>query len=449
MLRTMNWSTMTDHERQWLLSRGTAGVASTELRDQIAALVEDVRLRGDDALIEALHRHDGFTLLASQLRVTPDEMATARASLEPGLRDAIGVMLANITAFNNALHERRTSWRTELGPGHVVGEEVRPVASAAAFCPSGKASYPSVLAQVATGAVVAGVPQLIAIVPPKPGGAGELDAAVLTVALELGIEDVFRVNGPAGIAAAAFGTETIPAVRRIVGPGSPPVALAQLEVRRHGVDSVVLGPSESMVIADGSADVELLAADLMIEAEHGTDGTVLLVTPHPDLIPAVSAAIEVQIVGLPAERAEAIRASVGTNGGGIVVESMAEAITVANWFAPEHLQLAVADPEPMIGQLNDVGEVLLGQTTPFSAGNFCLGAPAALPTGGFAKQAGGITVETFLKATSIGALSPAALAAIAPSVISLATNEGFPAHANAIRRRDPAFETTTFPGENP
>lgn len=437
MLRLMTWSTMTDQEREWLLSRGAAGEASTQLRDEIAALVDDVRTRGDDALLAALQRHDGFSLTADQIRVTTAEMEQARASLRPELLDAIRVMLDNISHFNTALHERRGSWRVELSPGHLVGEEVRPIASAAAFCPSGKASYPSVLAQVATGAVVAGVPKVIAIVPPKPGGSGEVDPAVLSVALELGIEQVFRVNGPAGIAAAAFGTETIPAVRRIVGPGSPPVALAQLEVRRHGIDSVVLGPSESMVIADETADVDLLAADLMIEAEHGTDGTVLLVTNQADLIPAVSAAMEAQIVGLPDERADAIRASVGTNGGAIVVSSVAEGVEVANWFAPEHLQLAVADPGALVSEINDVGEVLLGQTTPFSAGNFCLGAPAALPTGGFAKQAGGITVETFLKATSIGGLTPTALERIAPSVIALADHEGFPAHANAISRRHP------------
>lgn len=431
----MQWQTMTADEREQVRSRAGSSVDSSELRASIAALVDDVRVRGDVALCEALARFDGVEVEPEGLAVTPDEFAQAQAAVDPDLAAAIRTMVANIRGFNEALHERRQSWTTELAPGHVVGEKVGPIASAAAFCPSGKASYPSVLAQVATGAVVAGVPDLIAIVPPVPGGTGGVDAAVLAVAGELGLDRVFRVNGPAGIAAAAFGTDQIPAVGKIVGPGSPPVALAQLEVRRHGIDSVMLGPSESLIIADDAVDIELLAADLLNEAEHGTDGTVLLVTPAAGLLDAVDAAMARQAAGLPAERREATEASLGVNGGAIVVRDLDEAFEVSNWFAPEHLQLAVADHAAAVDAIEHAGEILIGQTTPLSAGNFCLGAPAALPTGGFARQSGGISVETFLKATSIGSLTPDALATIAPSVITLANVEGFPAHANAIHLR--------------
>ena len=435
MMRVLEWSQMTDAEKVWVHQRGTAAESADELRPAIRTLVEDVRQRGDAALLEALARFDKITIDASGLAAGPDEFAQAIASIDPGVRTAIKQMIANIRAFNEALLERRQSWTAEIAPGHTIGEMVGPVADAALFCPSGKASYPSVLAQVATPAVVAGVPQLSVIVPPVPGGNGEIDAAVLVVAHELGLERVFRVNGPAGVAAAAFGTETIPAHGMVIGPGSPPVALAQLEVRAHGIDTVVLGPTESLVVADGSADPRLLAADLLNEAEHGTDSTVVLVTAERSVIDAAMAEVERQANELPAIRREAAASALGTNGGAILVDSLYEAVDVANWFAAEHCQLAVADPWETAQGILHAGELLLGQHTPFSVGNFTLGGPAALPTGGFANRAGGITVEKFLKAGAIGHLTAEALDAVADSTIALSDHEGFDAHGNAIRIR--------------
>jgi len=305
--------------------------------------------------------------------------------------------LRNIRGFNEALLERRQSWTAEIAPGHTIGEKVGPVANAALFCPSGKASYPSVLAQVATPAVVAGVPQLSAIVPPVPGGGGVIDSAVLAVADELGVTNVYRVNGPAGVAAAAFGTETIPAHGMIIGPGSPPVALAQLAVRAHGVDTVVLGPTESMVVADESADPVRLAADLLNEAEHGTDSTVVLVTHEQSVIDAAMAEVERQAGTLPDVRREAAASALGVNGGAILVDSFDEALEVANWFAAEHLQLAVSYPWVAADSIDHAGE---------------------------------------LKSGAIGHLTPDALRAVAASTIALSDHEGFDAHGNAIRIRN-------------
>ena len=273
------------------------------------------------------------------------------------------------------------------------------------------------------------------IVPPVPDGSGAVDPAVLVVARELGIERVFRVNGPAGVAAAAFGTETIPKVGTIIGPGSPPVALAQLEVRRYGVNSLVLGPTESLIIADSSADPALLAADLLNEAEHGTDSTVLLVTADAALVKTTDAEVERQAALLPDERREAAEAALGSNGGAIVVDDLDTAFEVANWFSSEHLQLALADPWAAVDRITAAGEILVGQTTPLSAGNFAIGAPAALPTGGFASHSSGVTIEAFQKASSIGHVTDEALDTIARSTVVLAEHEGFPAHANAIRIR--------------
>ena len=426
---------MTDADKAWIHQRGSAAESADALRPAIHALVEDVRTRGDAALLEALARFDRVEVPADGIQVSADEFASALDSIDPAVHAAIRQMIANIRSFNEALLERRQSWTAEIAPGHTVGEKVGPVANAALFCPSGKASYPSVLAQVATPAVVAGVPQISVIVPPVPGGDGTIDDAVLVVAHELGVTDVYRVNGPAGVAAAAFGTETIPAHGMVIGPGSPPVALAQLEVRAHGVDTVVLGPTESLVVADASADPVLLAADLLNEAEHGTDSTVVLVTAEQSVIDAAAAEVERQGGELPEVRREAAASALGSNGGAILVDSLDEAIEVANWFAAEHCQLAVADPWAAADGILHAGELLLGQNVPFSVGNFTLGGPAALPTGGWANRAGGITVEQFLKSGAIGHLTPDAFAAVADSTIALSDHEGFDAHGNAIRIR--------------
>lgn len=426
---------MTDAEKAWVQQRGSSAEIADDLRASIRRLVEDVRVRGDQALLHALDAHDGISTTADGLRVTDAEFAHAQSEIDPELRAAIRVMIANIRAFNTELLNRRSSWQAEIAPGHIVGEKVGPIDSAAVFCPSGKASYPSVLAQVATPAVVAGVPNISVIVPPVPGGSGEIDPAVLVVAHELGLTNVFRVNGPAGVAAAAFGTDTIPPHGMVIGPGSPPVALAQLEVRAHGVDSVVLGPTESLVVADESADLRLLAADLLNEAEHGTDSTVVLVTTSPSLLEAVDVELVAQASDLPDERRLAAESALGVNGGAIVTDDRQTALEVANWFAAEHCQLAVADPWEAAEHIDHAGELLVGQGTPFSAGNFTLGGPAALPTGGFARRAGGVTVENFLKSAAIGNLSPSALAAVAAETIALARHEGFPAHENAITIR--------------
>lgn len=435
MIRQFEWKSMTDADKAWVHQRGSAAESADKLKPAIHALVEDVRERGDAALLEALARFDHIEIDASGIAVSNDEFDRALLQIDPDVHSAIRQMIANIRGFNEALFERRQSWTAEIAPGHTVGEKVGPVANAALFCPSGKASYPSVLAQVATPAVVAGVPLLSVIVPPAPGRDGAVDDAVLVVAHELGIRNVYRVNGPAGVAAAAFGTETIPAHGMIIGPGSPPVALAQLDVRSHGVDTVVLGPTESMVLADETADPVLLAADLLNEAEHGTDSTVVLVTAHQSVIDAAATEIERQAAELPDVRREAAASALGQNGGAILVDSLDAAVEVANWFAAEHLQLAVSDPWAVSEKIEHAGELLLGQNTPFSVGNFTLGGPAALPTGGWANRAGGITVEQFLKSGAIGHLTADALRAVADSTIALSDHEGFNAHGNAIRVR--------------
>lgn len=435
-MRVQRWAEMNDDERTALCARGLDEIFDPALRESIGILIEDVRQRGDVAVCEALARHDRIELEPSELRISDDEFDSAHVSddVDAAIDDAI----AHLRAFNEQQFGRTPDWSFEAEPGLTVGEKFSPITSAGLFTPSGKASYPSVAYQLAVPAIVAGVPELTLVVPPVPGGNGEVDPAVLVVCRKLGLRNVFRVNGPAGIAALGFGTESIPKVRKIVGPGSPAVTIAQVEMQRYGVTTMMLlGPTESVVIADASADPVLLAADLLIEAEHGTDTSVVLITDDPSLAAAVDVELERQLLDLPTVRAEAARSALGPNGGCVIVESLDEAVEIANLYAPEHLQVAVADDliEHVLDNLVNAGEILIGQHTPFSAANFVIGCPASLPTSGFAHVSSGITAATFLKRTAVARANQTALRRMAPSVIALAEHEGFPAHANALRRR--------------
>lgn len=431
------WSELGEAARAEVAARDLSDLVDDDLRDGIVALLEDVRRRGDAAVADALSRFDGCDVAASALRVTRDELdaglAATSADVVAALRDAI----EHVRRFNEKVCEQG-DWSFESEPGLRVGERVSPVESVGLFVPSGKGSFPSVLVQLAVPALVAGVPSIVVVVPPLPGGGGAIDPAVLAACRLLELDDVFRVNGPAGIAAMAFGTESIPKVRLVVGPGSPAVTCAQLEVQRFGtVTTMVLGPTESLVIADDTADVALLAADLLNEAEHGSDSTTVLVTPSASLLDAVQIEVASQLGTLPEPRRTYAGDALGVHGGAVLVDGLAEAAEVANAFAPEHLQLAVADPNEVLPLLTNAGEILIGQATPFAAANYVLGCPASLPTSGFAKVSSGVTAHTFRKRTAIAQMDGVALARVTPSVVALARHEGFPAHEAAMTIREP------------
>ena len=443
VLNTMTWATMSEAERSNLCARGIADIFDPALRESIAALIDDVRVNGDDAVCRALATFDGVNLRPDQLAISPESIAAATVS--PELEAALAHAIANLRTFNETVVQRAAAWRTEIEPGLVAGEKITPISSAGLFVPSGKASYPSVAYQLGVPAVVAGVPDIALIVPPQPGAGGEVDPAILVVCRMLGISRVYRANGPAGIAALGFGTQSISPVRKIVGPGSPAVTCAQVEMQRHGVATMMLlGPTESLVIADDSADPVRLAADLLIEAEHGTDSSVVLVTTSAGLVSRVDSELERQLAVLPDVRAVAARASLGPNGGAVIVQSLVEAAEVANRYAPEHLQVAVNENEidGLVDSLVNAGEILIGQHTPFSAGNFLIGCPASLPTSGFAHVSSGITADAFLKRTAIARADESALFNMSRSIVTLAHHEGFPAHANAITNRFANQETS-------
>ncbi len=435
-MRVIRWSEMDELAREQVVNRGNRAIFDPALRDSVGLIIDDVRENGDAAVVRALAKFDGCEIAEDGLRVSDEEFAAARESVPAPVQDAIRAAIANIRAFNEYLTRER-EWRTELQPGLVVGEKSTAISSVGLFVPSGKASYPSVLVQIGTPAVVAGVPEISVVVPPLPRSKGEVDPAVLCVAQELGIKRVFRANGPAGIAALAFGTQSIPKVRKVLGPGSPPVQAAQIACQLYGCHTqMLLGPSEALIIADDSADPRLLAADVLNEAEHGPDSSSLLVTPSEALIEAVQAELAVQVAALPEPRRAYAHAALGENGGAFIVSDLYAAAELCNWYGPEHMQIVVRDEEAVLATIDHAGEVLLGQQTPLSAANYMIGVPAALPTGAYARVTGGVTAETFLKKTSVAKLSGEALERMSGAIVALAEHEGFPAHAAAVRARE-------------
>ncbi|HVI86502.1 MAG TPA: histidinol dehydrogenase, partial [bacterium] len=279
------------------------------------------------------------------------------------------------------------------------------------------------------------VDEIAVLLPPRKDGSA--DPAVLVAADLLGVSQIFRCNGVAGVAALALGTGTVPQVQALVGPGNPDVTAAQIAVQAYGVRMLsVLGPTESMILADETADPDRLALDLLNEAEHGAGSAVILLTTTEALAVEVQERLPRYLGHLPAWRRQFAEAALSRYGGALVAGTMEEAVDFVNLYAPEHLQIATRDPYDIVQQIRHAGEVLLGQHTPFSAGNYAIGVPAALPTSGFARVVSGVTVLTYLKATSVAHLRGPALTRLRPLIERLGRYEDFPAHVLAVRARE-------------
>lgn len=430
--RVHHWRDLDEHQRASLLARPAS--SDPALRDAIAALIDDVRARGDAAIREATLRHDGWDAAGTSLRVPDAEIARAHDSIAEPVAGALRLAIANVRAFNLEVRRRRQPWRATIGQGQVVGQRHTPLASAGLFVPAGKGSFPSVLIQIATPAVVAGVATIAVAVPPDADG--RVDPAILFVAAELGIATVLRANGPAAIAGLAFGTETFPRVEKVLGPGSPAVQMAQTLCQAHGAHAhVTMGPTESMVIADSDADPDLLAADILTEAEHGHDSSVWLVSDDARLIAKVDVELDRRLAALERPRRDYATSAARANGGAILVDDLAQAVEVADRYAPEHLLIVARDDEAIAARVRHAGEILLGPYTPFAIANYVAGTPAALPTSASARVIGGVTADTFLKDIAIVRVASDALPRLAPATHALARHEGFPAHAAAIAAR--------------
>jgi histidinol dehydrogenase len=395
--------------------RREGGFLSSRVRDAARSIVEDVRERGDEALLEYTKRFDGVR--PDPLRVPHAEMESARSALSPELEESFLVSIENVRAFHKREMDR--SWEMSSN-GATVGQRVRPLRRAGLYVPGGHGAYPSTLVMAALPARVAGVGEICVCAPPGPDG--RVSEKVLAVAGLLGLDEVYAVGGAQAIGAMAFGTESIPAVQKIVGPGNDYVTAAKLEVfGAVGVDAPQ-GPSEVVVIADSSAFPRRVARDLMAQAEHLSGASAILLTPSESLIEQTAPLLS----GEPAELITLVR-----------TEDLAQAAQISNLYAPEHAHVISEDHEAVLERLDAVGMVAIGDMSPVALGDYGAGPSHALPTGGAATWASALGTHDFLVRTNYIRFTQDALAAFGPHVERLARLEGFENHAASISVRLP------------
>ncbi|MFQ3622758.1 MAG: histidinol dehydrogenase [Acetobacteraceae bacterium] len=396
--------------------------------EAVRAILAEVRAGGDAALARLTGRFDRVAIPPGRFALSAEEIAAAAASIPPDLADAIDLAARRIEAFHRA--QRPADLAIGDDAGVRLGLRWRPLDSVGLYVPGGKAAYPSSVLMNAIPARVAGVAR-IAMCVPAPEGV--LNPAVLAAAHRAGVTEILRIGGAQAIAALAYGTETIAPVDRIVGPGNAYVAEAKRQVFGSvGIDSIA-GPSEVLVIADGSARPEWVAIDLLAQAEHDEAAQAVLVTPDAALAEAVLEEVERRLADLP--RGAIARASWTAHGAVIGVRDLEEAAEIANRLAPEHLELAVADPAALFARIRHAGAAFLGHHAPEAVGDYVAGPNHVLPTGRTARFASGLSVFDFLKRTSWVAADEAALAAIGPAAVRLAEAEGLHAHALSVSMR--------------
>jgi histidinol dehydrogenase len=393
----------------------------------VQAILADVRTRGDDAVRELTARFDGVEI--DELRVPPEALDAALEQLPAELREALEVAHARITAYH----------RTQVGEeirhedgGVVVRDLHRPVDRAGLYVPGGRASYPSTVLMTAVPARVAGVPELVLCVPPRRDGT--VAPEVLAAARIAGVDELYRIGGAQAIGAMAYGTASIRPVDVIVGPGNVYVAVAKREVAGVvGIPSSFAGPSEVVVVADGSAPALYAAVDVVLQAEHGPHGLAWLVTWDEEVADAVTAAVT-RIVEESPRRAE-IESTLGDGGFAVVCDGPEQAFEVVNAIAPEHLELQTADPDALLPLVRHAGAVFLGGWAPASMGDYLAGPNHVLPTNGSARFSGALRVDDFRKHVHVVSMGAEALDGLGPHVEALAAAEGLPAHALSIRLR--------------
>lgn len=428
MLRIITEHAEAQLELQRISSR-TNDDAIVHKEATVSEIVQTVKRQGDRALIHYTAEFDGQTLTADRLRVSGAELDAAFQQVSQELLAAIQLAADNIRDF----HRQRVpkSWVTFGERDIVLGKRYTPVDRAGIYVPGGRACYPSTVLMNAIPAKVAGVPQIVMVTP--PGAEKTLNPAVLVAAQVAGIEEIYRVGGAQSIAALAYGTETIPKVDVITGPGNIYVTLAKkLVYGTVGIDSLA-GPSEVLIIADRSANAGHIAADLLAQAEHDPMAAAILITTDRPLANAVQAAVASQLEQHP--RKLLTEKSIAHYGLIVVVENLHIAADLSNQFAPEHLELETADPWSLVEQIRHAGAIFLGDATPEAVGDYLAGPNHTLPTSGAARYASALGVETFMKHSSLIQYSSAALNKVGNAIQVLAQAEGLFSHGESVRMR--------------
>jgi histidinol dehydrogenase len=395
----------------------------------VKEIIATVRKKGDQALLEYTEKFDGQAISLNKLKVSGSEIDTAYQQISPDLLKAIQLAAKKIEAF----HQQRVpkSWVQFAEENVVLGKRYTPVDRAGLYVPGGRASYPSTVLMNAIPAKVAQVPRIVMVTPPSHDG--KINPAVLVAASEAGVTEIYRVGGAQAVAALAYGTETIPQVDVITGPGNIYVTLAKKEVYGQvGIDSLA-GPSEVLIIADQNANPVHVAVDLLAQAEHDPMAAAILITNSSELASQVQAEVSRQLENHP--RRVLTEKAIAHYGVIIIASNLTEAAQLSNVFAPEHLELEVESPWDLVEHIRHAGAIFLGSSSPEAVGDYLAGPNHTLPTSGAARYASALGVETFMKYSSLIEYNSNALQKVSQAIIDLATAEGLPSHANSIRYR--------------
>ena len=395
----------------------------SRVEEPVAAILADVKKRGDEAVLEYTARFDRCDL--SSLAVTAEEIEEALSQVEPEFLEVLQKAAANIREFHTA--QVRQSLVLTPRSGVVLGQRITPIERVGLYVPGGTAAYPSTVLMDAIPAKIAGCEKIVMVTP--PGADGKINPAILAAAKIAGVTDIFKMGGAQAVAALAYGTESVPKVDKIVGPGNAFVAEAKKQVFGMVAIDMIAGPSEILVLADGRSDPKVVAADMLSQAEHDRNATAVLVTESMALAQAVQAELETQLEALP--RRDIARASVDNNGMIIVADTLMQGIEIANRLAPEHLELLVDDPFSYLDAIRNAGSVFLGRSCPEALGDYFAGPNHTLPTSGTARFSSPLGVDDFVKKSQFLYYTPDALDAVAEDVAKFARKEGLEAHARS------------------
>jgi histidinol dehydrogenase len=420
-INCLTLSDLTSSERATLLRRTESDL--WPFLEKAKPIIDAVRTEGDKALSLFAEQFDGALVDETAIAATPDDFDRAHAELDKEVREAIVFAAANIRKFHE-LQKPEASWSAEIRPGLHAGDRTTPIASVACYIPRGKGAFPSTVLMTCIPASVAGVEDICIVTPPGPDG--KIDAATLVAARAAGVRKVYKVGGAQAIAAVAYGTKTISRYVKVVGPGSPWVVAAKRLLADLIDTGTPAGPSET-------TDGRLAALDLLIEAEHGDDSSAFIVTTSKEVADAALAVIPTYWHRMNAQRVNFTKAVLASSRGGILLaKDTTEAMAFINDYAPEHLQILSKEPRKYLPLVKNAGEILLGEHTPSTLGNFVLGPSHVLPTGGWAKTFSALSVHDFMKRTSIVEVTYQAYPELAGHAGVIAKYEGFDAHANAV-----------------
>ena len=425
------WENLKNDKKDFFLKRSESDISN--VMDSVLKIVNAVRLSGDKALINFTLKFDGVDLTEKDIRVSKKEFNAAESSLSREVKGALKYAVNNIMQFHKTQKPASMNF-DEIRPGLFAGEKAIPIESVGLYVPRGRGSFPSMLYMLAVPAVVAGVERVCVITP--PGKDGLVDPGCLYAAKLCGIDEIYRVGGAQGIAALAYGTESIPLVNKITGPGSMYVTAAKRLLYSTVDVGLPAGPSESVILADDKADPWKLALDLLVEAEHGSDSSAILVTTSSKLAEKTAVHIEKLISNLGEPRKSFVTDVFRGYGAIFLVDSIEKGAELVNAFAPEHLQLKTENPFSTLSLIKNAGEILLGENIPFSAANYVTGVNAVLPTGGNAKTYSAVSVRDFIKYSSVVYADKNGYEDFKKHVITLADYEGFETHGNALKLRE-------------